>query len=532
MRIPGVIILGMLCAPLAAQEVPVAGTVTYVAAGTVYTSLGRAQGLNDSTRLWILRGVDTITVLKVSALSSKSSACSVLTTREEVRVGARVVALVAKKAAAPDAVPPSAVIAGGGVTAGAPDSVRVRPASPKTRAAVELRGRVSAQLRTVDYDGEAQHLRQPAMVFNLQARSGLIPLALDLYANLRTSTYGTGGFFSRSAVNQSRVYRASLTYDDGSNLFAVGRTFVPLAWTLGPIDGAVVSKKWRGWTLGGAAGFQPEPGNRGVSTSARTVGIFASSDLGGNGRGYATAVYSRRYRQRALDRETVSGLTSVAFSPEFSFLGNAEVDLRRKRGDEFVLKPSLTTLYASVNYRAARALTIGLSGDASRPEFAFSEIRRLPDSLIERRLTWGASLQVTFSPLPGLILSNTFSPRSQASGRMRDYFDYASLTLSDLGSSGVTVRSDMNLSRSEYTNVFGVGGGLQKQFFQTIDASVRYHRSRYTIVRGGAQSISTTVGADLVVPVTPSLVFFSSYEWFDGYGTRSHSVMAEISVRF
>jgi hypothetical protein len=192
----------------------------------------------------------------------------------------------------------------------------------------------------------------------------------------------------------------------------------------------------------------------------------------------------------------------------------------------------LSTLYASVNYRATRALTIGLGGDASRPEFAFSEIRRLPDSLIERRLSWGASLQVMISPLPGLMLSNTFSPRSQASGRMRDYFDYASLTLSDLGSSGVTVRTDMNLSRSEYTNVFGVGGGVQMQFFQTVDASLRYHRSRYTIVRGGTQSFSTTVGADVVVPVTSSLVFFSSYEWFDGYGTRSHSLMAEISVRF
>lgn len=130
------------------------------------------------------------------------------------------------------------------------------------------------------------------------------------------------------------------------------------------------------------------------------------------------------------------------------------------------------------------------------------------------------------------MITNNFSPRSRVSGPVRDYFDYAAVTLSDIASTGVTVRSDMNISRSEYTNVFGVGGGIQKLLFETVDVSLRYHRSRYTLLRGASQSFSTTAGADIIVPLTSSLVFFSSYEWFDGYGTRSHSLSAEMSVRF
>jgi hypothetical protein len=59
---------------LLAGEKPVTGTVTYVAAGTVYTSLGRESGVQDSTLLYVKANGDSIAVLRVLAVSSKSSA--------------------------------------------------------------------------------------------------------------------------------------------------------------------------------------------------------------------------------------------------------------------------------------------------------------------------------------------------------------------------------------------------------------------------------------------------------------------------
>jgi hypothetical protein len=525
----GIIALLLFSLPASAREIPVSGTVTYVSSGVVYTSLGRNQGIEETTRLWIERGSDTLAILKVIALSSKSSACTVLTSRGQVSIGAPVNALVRPPTSPPA---PEASIAAGQQQPPGQDTLLSSHIPAVQPAAFDIRGRVSAQLRTVEYEGTAAGLRQPGIVLSLQARSRSLPVTADVYSNLRTASYGGQGLFAKGAVNQSRFYRLSVTYDDGRNAASIGRTISTEAWTLGSIDGAILSRRWGRWKLGGAAGFQPEGANKGISTSWRKLGLFASYDFGGADRGVATAVYMRSYKLSILDRETVSGVASVGLTPELALYGSSEIDLRRKRGDEFVLKPSLSMLFVNLNYRVSRLIRIGVGGDASRPVYAFSDVRMLADSLIERRLIWGVSLMISVSPLPGLSLSNTLTSRTRGSALMKEYVDYAALTIANLAATGVTLRSDLNVSRSDYTNTLGIGGGLQRQIFETVDIALRYHRSRYTIIRGGARSFSTTMGADLVVPVSPAIVLFGSYEWFDGYGTRSRSLMAELSVRF
>jgi hypothetical protein len=523
------IALLLLAVPAVAAEVPVSGTVTYLASGVVYTSLGRNQGIDENSRLWIGRGTDTLATLKIVALSSKSSACSVLTSRGEIRVGATVTALVRRGDVAAAPAPPPVTTA---EPSGRGDSARIAGAPRREVPPFEIRGRVSAQVRTVEYSGEAAGLRQPGLVLSLQGRSAAVPITADISVNFRTASLGNQGFFSPSAVNQSRYYRLSLTYDDGWNSASVGRTISPLAWTLGSIDGAILTRKLGRWKVGGAAGFQPEGGSRGMSTDSRKLGLFASYEFPGGDRGFVSAVYARSYTLTTLDRESVSGLTSVTLTPDLSLQGNGEVDLRRKQGEAFVLKPSLTALYVTLNYRPGRLVRIGVGGEASRPVFAFSDVQHLPDSLIERRLVWGLSLALSVFPLPGVAISNTIMPRSRGSAAAKELVDFASITLSDFLSSGLTVRSDLNVSHSEYTKTLGWGAALQRQLFSVADVSLRYHRSRYTILRGGARSFSTTMGADLVVPFTRAVALFGSYEWFDGYGTQTRSVMAELSVRF
>jgi hypothetical protein len=527
MRWGAIIVLGMLALQSAAQDsAVVTGTVTYVAAGTVYTSIGRAQGVLEGSVLRLVKGNDTTAVLRAMAVSSKSSACSVLTTRGQIAVGASVIARVPVEHPAGDPVVSQHAPMPG------PEPERPPSGATPPRPDIELKGRVSLQWRSMEYDEESFNLRQPGVVLNLQGKTAAVPLQLDLYANLRTASYGGAGVFSSGAVNQSRVYRASLGYDDGKFALSIGRTLPLQAWTLGTIDGVVVSQRWGVWKIGGAAGFQPEGGNRGVSSTTRKTGLFLSWEPEGSRPGFFTAVYTRTYRLTMLDRETASGLANLALLPGLMLYGNTEVDLRRKEGSAYVLHPQLTSVYLNVNYRLSRMLGVGLGANASRPVFAFSDVRTVPDSLLERRLVWGASLQLSLAPVPGVSVTNTFSPRSRLSGAMGDYVDYAAVTLSEASLTGIVFRADMNLSRSEYTRVTGFGGGVQRQLPAGIDLALRYHRSRYTLLRTGSSSVSTTAGADIVVPLTSTFVLFGTYEWFEGYGTKSRSLMAELSVRF
>ena len=61
------IVLLATCCVVAQNNV--GGKVTYLASGSVYLSIGRDQGLEDSVHVFVLRSLDTIAVLQVFAVS-------------------------------------------------------------------------------------------------------------------------------------------------------------------------------------------------------------------------------------------------------------------------------------------------------------------------------------------------------------------------------------------------------------------------------------------------------------------------------
>jgi hypothetical protein len=65
----------------------VGGRVTYIASGSVYLSAGRNQGVEDSARVFVFRSTDTIAVLQVFAVSSKSAVCRILEERRTILLG-------------------------------------------------------------------------------------------------------------------------------------------------------------------------------------------------------------------------------------------------------------------------------------------------------------------------------------------------------------------------------------------------------------------------------------------------------------
>jgi hypothetical protein len=534
MRTAVAVLLSLLCwiGRAGAGENPVTGRVTYLAAGVIYTSLGRAQGLTDSSRLWVLAGRDTAAVLRILALSSHSSACSLVSGPGEIAIGTVVTAIVS---------PPerSVLVAAEGTPPDSSAFHESRWAAPQVRSDpashapdVEVKGRIGAQFRMIRHDESAFNLNQPGVVFNLQARGGSVPISADLYANLRTASYGNSAVFGSGAINQSRIYRAALSYDAGSTRLFVGRTVVPGAPAVGMVDGGVVQQRVRAWTLGAAFGFQPDVRYQGVSTEFTKAVLFASYEARGAVRGSFGGAYSRVYFGSQLDREVIWGGLNLSLLPSLSLYGNAEVDLRRKRGEEFVVGPALSSLYAYVSYRALPFLTVGVGGDAARPVYSFAAVRALPDSLLERTLSWGGSLIIGLQMPGGVMLSNTTTVRPGDSQPSEEYADFLTVTVTDVARSGITLRSNLNVNRTEYTSSLGFGGGIQKTLFDVLDLVLRHQRYEYTVRRSGAESASTTTGVDAVVSLGARVVLYGSYEWTAGYGSKFRSLFAEMSVRF
>jgi hypothetical protein len=529
-----VVLISMIVMTRASSQTRVvSGKVTYVSSGNVYTSLGRESGVKDSALVHVVAGMETTAVLKVFAVSSKSSVCGIMRAKGTVTVGSNVVATVAveqKTQARADSAE-----AGPAVTT----NVEVPSPSGAPRVSssggsvdwINLRGRVSTQYYATSYEVSDFNITQPGLVLNLRAQARDLPLKLDIYSNLRTMAFGNTSPFSRTAMNQSRVYRLSLEYDDGVNTVAIGRIIPTFGSSIGYVDGGMASRRIANFQFGTLVGFQPDLTLRGTSGDFMKFAVFASYRTD-DARSTASLAYARTYFHSDLDREATSLQANLFLTSSLFVYSSAEIDLRKKSGDVLKLSPSLTTLYMTVNHRVTSFLTLGIGGDASRPFYNFSSVRNVPDSLLEQRLRGGANLNVSLSLPAGIMIYDTYTPRSSESSFGAEYSNYSAVNFANILSTGVGFRSNLNVNSNAYTRSVGYGANIQRNFEGLVDVTIRYQQYTYTIKQTSQRDRSYTVGGDLLVSLTRQLVLMTSYDRLDGYGTISHTIFAELSFRF
>lgn len=531
MKTAAVVLCLMWSFRLQAEVKSLRGTVTYLAGEHVYTSLGRASGVQDSTVLYVVAGGDTTALLKVFGLSSKSSVCRVLRSVRRIVVGDEVRATVQvaearqSVAEAKKQTPPS-----GGAERTSVYRQRPRVADD---ALLGVQGRIAAQYFTSLYENAAYNVAQPALVLSLRGAMRDMPLQFDVYANLRSLAVGKQSPFARGTINQSRIYGLSVTYDDGTTALSLGRIISPIAPSLGYIDGVSASTTFGFLVIGTAFGYQPDFALRGVSTDFKKITLFAQVASGEQMRFSLSTAYARTYYHSQLDREVASLLLNTSLARNLFLFGNVEADLRAKKQQQFVLSPRVTSAYANLTYRIAGSVTLGVGVSASRPFYSFQAIREIPDSLLADDLRSGVSVSLSWVLPAGLYVSNTYTPRTSPNASFgKEYSNMSAIGINDVLSTGISLRSNLHLHANPYTSAMGYGAALQRTFGQLFDLTIRFQRSGYTLRQTNRREHSTTLGADLLVFLGSSLTLMTTYDRLEGYGSRSHALFAEFGVRF
>lgn len=531
MKKRGAVWVFLFASVLHAEEKVVRGAITYLAGGSVYTSLGRNAGVQDSTLLYVIAGRDTAATLKVFAVSSKSSVCWVVRSSRQVRVGDDVwgrIVMPEKNADMHDTV--SSFVATGGSV---PAPTRQQQKARSKPDAVQVQGRVSVQYFTSLYQNSAYNLAQPGVVLNLRGTMRDLPLRGEIYANLRTLGVGGQSPFSGRAINQSRIYGMSISYDDGSNVVSLGRIMPSFAPSIGYIDGVTASTKLGPIIVGAALGYQPEFSLRGLSSEYKKVALFAQVVGADQSRLSISTAYARTYYRSALDREAASMVLNASIANSFFVYGNVETDLRKKIGNELHLAPRLTSAYVNLSYRISGSFRIGVGADASRPYYSFQAIRDIADSLLVDELRSGMSLTFNWFLPAGIGIANTYSPRNAPNSAFgSEYANSSFLMFNDIFSSGITVRSNFNLHANRYTTASGYGVAVQRTFGEVFDVTARMQRSGYTIRQTDQREHSTTVGADVLLFLSSSLSLMTTFDRLEGYGSTSLSLFVELSMRF
>jgi hypothetical protein len=522
----GLILLLLFSLAAQAQEITVTGKVIYVSSGTVYVSTGRGGGMRDSMTVYVVAGKDTVATMKVFAVSSKSSACTILRSKRDVVVGDNVVGRAMRDEAS--VAPAPRVDSASTVRAELPLS---KPAKATEVPAVSLQGRVSMQYYTAQFENSAYNLNQPGLVLSLSATARDIPLRMEIYGNMRSMSRGGTAPFGAGSTNDSRIYRLSLEYDDQSNVVTLGRILPMYAPSIGAIDGLSYARRFGNFLAGAAVGFQPSYSQQGLSTDAKKILVFTRYlnhefyDLN------ISAAYARTTLSSQLDREVVSVGLNMYSSGGLSIYGYSDIDLRTRNGDQLTVSPTVSSAIFMINYRLADFITVGVGSDASRPVYQLSSFQRVADSLMDRKLRSGATLSLNLYFGGGLGLYNSYTPRSFDVGFGKEYTNYSSAYWTNAFSSGVMVRGTWTMTSNGFTTSQGYGVNLQKNLFGA-DLTLRYQQSTYSILQVDETNRSETFGADLMVLLSNRLSWIVSFDGVNGYGSTMNSLFTELSWRF
>ena len=523
------VLLVVLETHVIAQEQIVRGKITYIVGDVLYISIGRDSGLKDSCLLYVVPQIDTIAVLTVFATSSKSSAARIVRTNRVLMIDDIVVASVRRDE--PIAVKKDAV-------AGVESQVRSRmqPAAsfaetsavmPASVPVIALQGRASVQYFGNIQSGASQTISQPGIVLDLRGRVNNSHVRFELYGNFRSIRYGSQSPF----VNQTRIYRMSVDYDDTVNRFSIGRILPPFSSSVGYTDGALFSRKIGDVIVGAAAGFEPSFDQRTFSADRKKIALFAGYASPGALHSTVSVAYSRTYYLSVLDREVVSSSLSIFPANDFFLTAQGDVDLRAKSAQNFVLSPRLTNFFANANYRLNTLVTVGAGMSAWRPTYSFSSVTAIPDSLIDQNVRTSPNLNVSLYFPGGLSLYNNYSPRSSDEGFGHEYLNYTSFGAYNLLNAGLAARMTMNINVTAFTTTRGYGASIQKSM-NMLDVTARYQVFTYDMAGLGESSNNQSAAVDVLYMISHNLSLYGSVERIGNLSDRGYSLLAEIDWRF
>jgi hypothetical protein len=521
-------VIFVLCAT--AKEKTISGKITYIAAGSVYTSIGREQGLTDSLRVIVFLENDTLAVLQIFALSSKSSVCRIIESRKPFRVGDSVETILQipspEKALTITAQDTSAFVA-----------KEIKPTksfpvlSQESPSLIKVQGRMSVQYNTMLFDYSPLNFQQSGLVINLHGEVTGMPLKFEMYGNLRTTARGNTGLFTGGSKNDSRIYRMSLEYDDQTSILTLGRILLSYVPSIGYIDGVSIARRFDNVITGASIGFQPSANLQAPSTMNKKFLLFSQYQTKDSWNTTAGAAYARVWSSLGIEREVLS--TSVTmYSPNGLFMyTSGDVDLRTISQGKSRTDPALSLLICSVNYRFSNIITAGIGVDASRPVYSLSSTQSIPDTLLDKKLRSGISFNGGVYLWNGAGINNTFTPRFSDEGFGKEYSNSSSIYFNNVLNTGTMIRMNYLLNENVLTRTQGYGINLQRNILG-IDCGMRYQQNHSDIRQFTMTNTTTTFGVDIGAMISRQITLIGSFDALQGLGSNSKSLFLELSWRF
>ncbi len=497
----------------------IGASVTYVTPGTVYIGAGSKAGLQTGDTLTVVHGVAASGQIVITAISSTSSAASLIDAAAAVAIGDSVFIL--KPAPVETPAPPATATA-----------ERVGSVSNDNI----VSGRVAMQYAGAGVFGKALDFSQPALLLRLGIdRLFGTGMVFTFYGRTYYDLSDHFNLYGQGTRLNRRIYEMSVSYNNPASPigYTVGRLISPFLGGLGQFDGGQFFYRTGGLTAGVAAGGQADPLTSNVDLNYQKGVAFANYAWGGDvfTRSDVTLAYGQQLNKGKFDRDFLYTQASIRPLQRVMFYESSEFDLHDINNGVVVRRFHLTSAFATLSYTPVDWLTLNAGYDASRLIYLFESMKAFPDSLINRELQTGlrAGFSVRLPMRMMLFTSGTFRPTPEARNA---HTLNVMLRAADIASTGINAGGSFTNNITIYTNGSGFAFDLDRWLSTWASIGARIEAYRYRIVVNDERLSTTTLTVNTNLRLSRMLYLLLNFDQIWDSLRSSQRAYLELGLRF
>jgi len=436
----------LLAASALGQQGNVPGaTITYISSEGVYFDAGTVACITLGDSLRVVRNQDTVAIIVVTNVSTKSSAGIVAVSHGRIEVGDSVII----SPVTPDDIDSNSVVLQEIIR----PYERRRPARNLVEVDIALQNFWHRDMSGSGFSWTQPGLRTRLRVQNVAGTGAVLRMRhrTRLYHRARTIR-----------VDQSRnewvqqLYEFSLGIKDGDRRveWAIGRTSVPYVPGVGFVDGGYIVYHVRPrFRVGVAGGTAPDNETSAVSLEQRKVGLFAAFETGSYStqRLFLSAALSTLYERGTVSRDFIFLQGTYSRYKSVTISQSAEIDLNRHwRHLMASNRFSFTGYHANARVTLSSALSASFSYD-TRKRIRYFESMTVPDSLFDDDSHGGIKGGVTMSLMDRLLLRGSIGIRFRNGGVRNNRVAFLSMRLKEFPAKRHSLTANFSVIETQFT---------------------------------------------------------------------------------
>ena len=522
---------GTMSAQVETEEIE--GTVTFVTAQNVYVKFSSAKRIKPADKIFIRKNNELVAVLVVD-YSSSISCVGKLIGDQKLKEEDKVIAIVAKDKSDVKRVQENKVVD----LNPASEEVTNRSVADTAKSELSRKQDVKGRLQFSSYSNfsnlagsESHRLRYTMSLDVINVADSR--LSFESYVSF-THKLNDWAPIKANIFNGLKIYDLNLKYEIGkSTTVWLGRKINPKVSSLGAIDGVQFESTFKYFYWGVVAGMRPDYTDYGFNSKLPEYGVYFGQTLENKNGLMQTSV--------AVFEQTNSGNTDrryAYFQHDNSLLKNvnlfvsSEVDLYKVVNGLPVNGYTLTSLYASLNFRITKRLSILGSYDNRKNVIYYETFKSFVDLLLEDASRQGVQLRINYRPI------NYMNFGVSSSYRLRDkdilptknvngYLSYAKMPFD------ITASLTGNIIQTSYVNGTIYGLRLDKSLMSgKLNWGLNYRYIDYQFV-ANSNTLQQHVGeANLSVQVTRKFSLSVNYEGTFEKVNKYHSIYFSAIKRF